>query len=167
MNTVTTAPQPQWPAGITKTPNQACFSLDEAALAQALDSQLGQPGLSALVRECCPTCSLRGRCSWRCLPIVRTAQCVRLLSWSKSCKRAKACGRWASLPQLRGRPRPASVRAERDRGGRSRPETPRYGADTATRQHHTHQVARFVTAISIPRKPKDIDDPTPPDDSAN
>ena len=36
--------------------NQACFcfSLDNAALAQALDSELGRPGLSDLVRERCP-----------------------------------------------------------------------------------------------------------------
>jgi len=31
-----------------------CFSLDEDALARALDSELGQTGLSALVRERCP-----------------------------------------------------------------------------------------------------------------
>ena len=31
-----------------------CFSLDDAALARALDSELGQPGLSAMVRERCP-----------------------------------------------------------------------------------------------------------------
>ena len=31
-----------------------CFSLDEEALARALDSELGQPGLSALVRQRCP-----------------------------------------------------------------------------------------------------------------
>ena len=31
-----------------------CFSLDRDALAQALDSELGQPGLSAMVRERCP-----------------------------------------------------------------------------------------------------------------
>ena len=36
--------------------NQACFcfSLDDAALAQALDSELGRPGLSDLVRKRCP-----------------------------------------------------------------------------------------------------------------
>ncbi|HPU51065.1 MAG TPA: hypothetical protein PK359_05855 [Burkholderiaceae bacterium] len=31
-----------------------CFSLDQAALAGALESELGQPGLSALIRERCP-----------------------------------------------------------------------------------------------------------------
>ena len=31
-----------------------CFSLDEAALSRALDSELGEVGLSALVRERCP-----------------------------------------------------------------------------------------------------------------
>lgn len=31
-----------------------CFSLDEAALARALDSELGQPGLSEMVRQRCP-----------------------------------------------------------------------------------------------------------------
>ena len=36
--------------------NSACFclSLDQNALARALDSELGQPGLSAMVRERCP-----------------------------------------------------------------------------------------------------------------
>ncbi|MBE0547116.1 MAG: hypothetical protein IH627_05525 [Rubrivivax sp.] len=32
-----------------------CFSLDHAALARALDTEPGQPGLSALLRERCPT----------------------------------------------------------------------------------------------------------------
>ena len=31
-----------------------CFSLDEEALARALDTELGQPGLSAMVRSRCP-----------------------------------------------------------------------------------------------------------------
>ena len=31
-----------------------CFSLDQGALAGALDSELGQPGLSVMVRERCP-----------------------------------------------------------------------------------------------------------------
>ena len=31
-----------------------CFSLDQDALARALDSELGQPGLSVMVRERCP-----------------------------------------------------------------------------------------------------------------
>ena len=31
-----------------------CFSLDGQALARALDSELGQPGLSELVRQRCP-----------------------------------------------------------------------------------------------------------------
>ena len=31
-----------------------CFSLDEKALARALDSELGQPGLSSMVRQRCP-----------------------------------------------------------------------------------------------------------------
>ncbi len=43
-------------AGAVEALNQACFciSLDAAALARALDSELGKPGLSALVRERCP-----------------------------------------------------------------------------------------------------------------
>jgi hypothetical protein len=32
-----------------------CFSLDQGALARALDAELGQPGLSAMVRERCPS----------------------------------------------------------------------------------------------------------------
>lgn len=32
-----------------------CFSLDRAALSQALDAELGQPGLSALMHERCPS----------------------------------------------------------------------------------------------------------------
>ncbi|MBM6707150.1 hypothetical protein H6A68_08915, partial [Bifidobacterium pullorum subsp. saeculare] len=31
-----------------------CFSLDEKALARALDSELGQPGLAEMVRQRCP-----------------------------------------------------------------------------------------------------------------
>ena len=36
--------------------NSACFclSLDQNALVRALDSELGQPGLSEMVRERCP-----------------------------------------------------------------------------------------------------------------
>ena len=36
--------------------NSACFcmSLDQEALARALDSELGQPGLSNMVRQRCP-----------------------------------------------------------------------------------------------------------------
>ena len=36
--------------------NQECFciSLDQAALARALDSELGRPGLATMVRERCP-----------------------------------------------------------------------------------------------------------------
>ena len=44
------------PLGTLDALNRACFcfSLDQDALAQALDSELGQPGLSAMVRERCP-----------------------------------------------------------------------------------------------------------------
>ena len=42
--------------GVIDTLNSECFclSLDQAALARALDSELGQPGLSAMVGERCP-----------------------------------------------------------------------------------------------------------------
>ena len=44
------------PIGTVDAPNRACFciSLDQDLLAQALESELGQPGLSAMVRERCP-----------------------------------------------------------------------------------------------------------------
>ena len=44
------------PAGAADALNRQCFclSLDRHALAQALDSELGQPGLSELVRKRCP-----------------------------------------------------------------------------------------------------------------
>ena len=32
-----------------------CFSLDRDALAQSLDAQVGQPGLSSMIRERCPS----------------------------------------------------------------------------------------------------------------
>ena len=53
---VSPSPQPEIPhSGIDRL-NSAClcFSLDEEALARSLDSELGQPGLSAMVRERCP-----------------------------------------------------------------------------------------------------------------
>ena len=44
------------PLGAIDALNRECFclSLDQAALTRALDSELGQPGLSAMVRERCP-----------------------------------------------------------------------------------------------------------------
>ena len=42
--------------GIEQLNNECfCFSLDREALAHALDAELGQPGLSALMRERCPS----------------------------------------------------------------------------------------------------------------
>ncbi len=56
MNTVAPSLQPGPPRSSIDLLNSACFclSLDEPALARALDSELGQPGLSALVRQRCP-----------------------------------------------------------------------------------------------------------------
>ena len=56
MNSDLSAPQAETPVGAIDTLNSECFclSLDQAALARALDSELGQPGLSAMVRERCP-----------------------------------------------------------------------------------------------------------------
>ena len=50
------SPAAEAAAGAVEALNQACFciTLDAAALARALDSELGEPGLSALVRERCP-----------------------------------------------------------------------------------------------------------------
>ena len=55
-NAVAAATQQQALPDANEALNQACFcfSLDSAALALALDSELGQPGLSELVRERCP-----------------------------------------------------------------------------------------------------------------
>ena len=56
MNAVLPTPQPEAPRSIVETLNSACFcfSLDGDALARALDSELGQPGLAAMVRQRCP-----------------------------------------------------------------------------------------------------------------
>ena len=56
MNAVLTSPQPEAPRSSIDMLNSACFcfSLDAQALALALDSELGQPGLSAMVRQRCP-----------------------------------------------------------------------------------------------------------------
>lgn len=56
MNTVPTSSPGESPLSTIDLLNSACFcvSLDEAALARALDTELGQPGLSQLVRQRCP-----------------------------------------------------------------------------------------------------------------
>ena len=56
MNAVLPSPQLELPRSSIDTLNSACFcfSLDEEALAHALDSELGLPGLSAMVRQRCP-----------------------------------------------------------------------------------------------------------------
>lgn len=56
MNVVLPTCHPEAPRSNIDLLNSACFclSLDEAALARALDSELGQPGLSAMVRRRCP-----------------------------------------------------------------------------------------------------------------
>ncbi len=56
MNAVLPSLPPAAPRSPVETLNSACFcfSLDEEALARALDSELGQPGLSAMVRQRCP-----------------------------------------------------------------------------------------------------------------
>lgn len=56
MNTTVAPPHPGPPHGTIDALNSACvcFSLDPDALARALDSELGQPGLSELVRLRCP-----------------------------------------------------------------------------------------------------------------
>ncbi len=56
VNTVPTSPQFDVPRSTIERLNSACFcfSLDETALARALDSELGQSGLSEIVRQRCP-----------------------------------------------------------------------------------------------------------------
>ena len=56
VNAALTSPQLEAPLSTVDLLNSACFcfSLDEAALARALDSELGQPGLSEMVRQRCP-----------------------------------------------------------------------------------------------------------------
>ena len=56
VNAVLPSPHPEAPRSSIDLLNGACFclSLDKAALARALDSELGQPGLSAMVRQRCP-----------------------------------------------------------------------------------------------------------------
>ena len=56
MNTVLPPTQLDAPRSAIGMLNSACFclSLDQNALARALDSELGQPGLSEMVRERCP-----------------------------------------------------------------------------------------------------------------
>ena len=56
MNADPPPPQLELPRSTIDVLNSACFclSLDEAALARALDSELGQPGLSEMVRQRCP-----------------------------------------------------------------------------------------------------------------
>ncbi len=56
MSTTVLSSHQEPPLGPLDALNRACFcfSLDQDALAQALDSELGQPGLSAMVRERCP-----------------------------------------------------------------------------------------------------------------
>ena len=56
MNAVLPTPQFAAPRSAIDRLNSACFcfSLDQQALARALDSELGQPGLSEMVRQRCP-----------------------------------------------------------------------------------------------------------------
>ena len=56
MNAVLPTPQLEAPRSAIEMLNSACFclSLDEQALARALDSELGKPGLSEMVRQRCP-----------------------------------------------------------------------------------------------------------------
>jgi len=56
MNAVSTLPNPLPPPGAIDALNRECFciTLDHEALARALDSELGQPGLSEMVRQRCP-----------------------------------------------------------------------------------------------------------------
>ena len=56
MNPVAPLPNPGSPLGAIDTLNRECFcfSLDPQALARALDSELGQDGLSGMVRQRCP-----------------------------------------------------------------------------------------------------------------
>lgn len=55
-DTVSSSPLILSPSGAMEALNHACFcfSLDEGALARALDSELGQPGLAEMVRTRCP-----------------------------------------------------------------------------------------------------------------
>jgi hypothetical protein len=57
VNAVLPPPQLAAPRSTIDVLNSACFcfSLDGEALARALDSELGQPGLSAMVRQRCPS----------------------------------------------------------------------------------------------------------------
>lgn len=56
MTHVLPSPQPGPPASAIDALNSGCFcfSLDQDALARALDAELGQPGLSEMVRQRCP-----------------------------------------------------------------------------------------------------------------
>ena len=56
MNDIPPSPHVATPFGALDAFNRACFciSLDQEVLARALDSELGQPGLSAMVRQRCP-----------------------------------------------------------------------------------------------------------------
>ena len=56
VNAALPPPQLDAPRSAIETLNSACFcfSLDQNALVRALDSELGQPGLSEMVRERCP-----------------------------------------------------------------------------------------------------------------
>ncbi len=56
MNSDLSPPQVETPVAAIDTLNSECFclSLDQVALERALDSELGEPGLSAMVRERCP-----------------------------------------------------------------------------------------------------------------
>lgn len=56
MNTISPSPHLGTPSSDIESLNRECFclSLDQAALARALDSELGQPGLSEMVRQRCP-----------------------------------------------------------------------------------------------------------------
>ncbi len=56
MNDIPPSPHVATPSGALEAFNRACFciSLDQEALARALDSELGQPGLSEMVQQRCP-----------------------------------------------------------------------------------------------------------------
>ncbi len=56
MNAVLSSPHVAPPRGAIDALNSECFcfSLDQGALARALDTELGQPGLSEMVRQRCP-----------------------------------------------------------------------------------------------------------------
>ena len=75
------SPAAEAAAGAVEALNQACFciSLDAEALARALDSELGKPGLSELVRERCPFLFAGQPVFVAALQLRRMAQVVRAI----------------------------------------------------------------------------------------